>query len=990
MIDENINLNLNFYSRQIGTYGLETMIKLSKLNIFLYGLRGVGIEIAKNIMLAGPNSLTIYDNNISKINDLSSNFYINESDILEKKRRDEASYDSLLKLNPYVKLNIMKNNSIIEHLKENLKLKIEKYDVVVISEFMDKNFIIEIDNFCRENKIGFIYGTELGITGFCFIDFGYNFKVLEKSNNEPKKYIVNSITNANPGIVNLYDSIDRTDLKNDDYIIFKEIEGMNELNNTSPIKIKIIDDHNIEINDTSKFSNYIFGGIMTKVNKPLILNFESFEEKFEIPYKEEDGFPEPIDSVNPNTNEILHIGILGLSSFFNKYKYLPKINDEHDYEELLNLSKEIFKEKENKKEFWINGLKEENLNFDILFEKTIKNLSFWSRAQISPISSFLGGIIAQEIVKFTGKYMPIKQWFWCNFMEIVENLNNSKIDRILEGSRYDDQISIFGNEIQKKLENANIFMIGAGALGCELLKLFSLMGISTDKNKKSNVTVTDDDNIMESNLNRQFLFRKENIGQPKSIVACQSILKINPSFNCINLQKRIGPENENLFNQKFWKKQNIIINAVDTIEARKYIANECKKYQKILIDSGTNGTKANSQVIIPYKTIDYIAYDEDEDEQNQIPLCTLRNYPSTIEHCIEWARDNFNGYFVNIINDVKSFIENKENYYLKLSKETVPSNQILKLKKLIRYLNIIIKQDFNECIKIAIEDYNEEFYDSIIRVLKINPKDSVNSDGSKFWKGNKRCPTPLPFNINNNLSFLFIKEYSYILANSMSIPIINDDEYLKKFILDFYSKNDNSVNEYENLKDQYNQNNKTNTSNKNDLKYKKETKEEIKKRFNLAKEQLEKIKEEINKINITEIKKNINNIFNNQEFEKDNDENGHIDFIFASANLRAQNFNIEKCNKIKTKLIAGKIIPSIATTTASIAGLVCLQLYTLCQTKDIKYLRDCYINLSFSSFHFCNPGKYQQNLGEEIKNKGFMNFIFDKIKTNYNKFFTKK
>ena len=224
----------------------------------------------------------------------------------------------------------------------------------------------------------------------------------------------------------------------------------------------------------------------------------------------------------------------------------------------------------------------------------------------------------------------------------------------------------------------------------------------------------------------------------------------------------------------------------------------------------------------------------------------------------------------------------------------------------------------------------------------------------------------------------------------MSIPIINDDEYLKKFILDFYSKNDNSVNEYENLKDQYNQNNKTNTSNKNDLKYKKETKEEIKKRFNLAKEQLEKIKEEINKINITEIKKNINNIFNNQEFEKDNDENGHIDFIFASANLRAQNFNIEKCNKIKTKLIAGKIIPSIATTTASIAGLVCLQLYTLCQTKDIKYLRDCYINLSFSSFHFCNPGKYQQNLGEEIKNKGFMNFIFDKIKTNYNKFFTKK
>ena len=225
---------------------------------------------------------------------------------------------------------------------------------------------------------------------------------------------------------------------------------MNELNNTTSIKIKIIDDHNIEIYDTSKFSDYIFGIIITKVSKPLILNYDSFEKKFEILYEEKDGFQEQKDSVNHNTNEILHIGILGLSSFFNKYKYLPKINDEHDYEELFYLSKQIFKEKENKKEFWIIGLKEENKNFDILFDLTMKNLSFWARTQISPISSYFYGIMAQEIVKFTGKYMPIKQCFWCYFMEIIENLNKNKIDKIIQRSRYDNKISIFGNDIQKK------------------------------------------------------------------------------------------------------------------------------------------------------------------------------------------------------------------------------------------------------------------------------------------------------------------------------------------------------------------------------------------------------------------------------------------------------------------------------------------------------------------------------------------------------------
>jgi len=55
-------------------------------------------------------------------------------------------------------------------------------------------------------------------------------------------------------------------------------------------------------------------------------------------------------------------------------------------------------------------------------------------------------------------------------------------------------------------------MIGAGALGCEYLKIFSLMGMGLKTTEKGQVMVTDDDQIEVSNLNRQFLFRKENVG----------------------------------------------------------------------------------------------------------------------------------------------------------------------------------------------------------------------------------------------------------------------------------------------------------------------------------------------------------------------------------------------------------------------------------------------------------------------------------------------
>ena len=958
MNDVNININTNLYSRQIATYGIVTMLKLSKLNIFLYGMRGVGIEVAKNIILAGPNKVTIFDNNEAKINDLTSNFYLNEKDVFDKKRRDEACFDKLLELNPNVKIEILKTNSI----KEKLLSKEEKYDVMIVTEFLTKDFIIELNNICRENKIGFIYGTELGIIGFCFVDFGENFKYYEKEDEESPNLMINSISKSSPGIVNLVNPIHKS-YKNKDYITFKQIEGMKELNNITPIRIKIIDKYNIEICDTSTFSDYISGGIIMKEKRPTIINFDSFEKKIEEPYNEEEGYPGQIDFVNCNTNEIIHLGILGLFEFLKNHKCYPNLNNENDAQEILNLSKNIFNKKEN--EYWINGLKEEYKNFDELFEKTIKHLSFWSRAQISPISSFLGGLIAQEIIKYTGKYIPINQWLWFNFSEIVENLEGKKIDRNINGTRYDDQIAIFGNEIQQKIEESNIFIIGAGALGCEYLKTFSLMGFSSNKDKNSITTITDNDLIIESNLNRQFLFRKKDIGKYKSKIARNNIGKINPLFKCLDLQSKIGPENEKIFDKNFWSKQNFVIIAVDNFEAREYIAEQCLIYKKILIDSGTKGTKGNSQVIIPNKTINYIPTKEYENDG--IPMCTLRNYPTTIDHCIEWARDNFNGYFVDIIKNVKFFIEDREKFYEELSKESIPRLQIEKLNKIIRYVNIINNNDYKECLKIALEEYNEIYNESIIRCLKKHPQNALNSDGSKYWNNYKICPTPLPFNIENRLAFLFIKSYAQILAKTMSIDIIKDDECLKKIISDIKidltisekeeNKNENKYIRYRNI------NHNEEIMPEKEQKLKKDKKEEIQKRIKLSKEKLNNIKKDIEKLDILEIQQNIQKIFNIQEFEKDDDFNGHVDFIYAASNLKAEIYKIEKCDKLKVKLKAGKIIPAVSTTTSAIVGLVSLQLYTLFQTNDIKYLRDHYFNFAIKTFNFEYPTacKYIKN-----------------------------
>ena len=100
---------------------------------------------------------------------------------------------------------------------------------------------------------------------------------------------------------------------------------------------------------------------------------------------------------------------------------------------------------------------------------------------------------------------------------------------------------------------------------------------------------------------------------------------MNPAFNSQDLQSLVAPVNEHIFNEKFWNDQTYIINAVDNIQARKYIDNQCTTYGKCLIDSGTLGTKAHVQMVVPHVTSCY--NDSQDPPEEGVPLCTMHNFP---------------------------------------------------------------------------------------------------------------------------------------------------------------------------------------------------------------------------------------------------------------------------------------------------------------------------------------------------------------------------
>ena len=74
------------------------------------------------------------------------------------------------------------------------------------------------------------------------------------------------------------------------------------------------------------------------------------------------------------------------------------------------------------------------------------------------------------------------------------------------------------------------------------------------------------------------------------------------------LQNRVSPATEDVFNDKFWGSLNVIVNALDNVNARLYVDSRCVYFGKPLLESGTLGPKCNTQVVIPNLTENYGNY----------------------------------------------------------------------------------------------------------------------------------------------------------------------------------------------------------------------------------------------------------------------------------------------------------------------------------------------------------------------------------------------
>jgi len=897
------DLDEDLHSRQLAVYGRESMRKLQCAKIAIVGVRGLGQEIAKNVILAGVRRVTLCDENKVTGDDLAAAFYADASDV-GKTTRSSACAGKLQELNPAVEV-------IAHHGAFDTEF-IASHDVVVCVG-MNERDTRAMNAISRGHSKAFIACDVKGVFGKVFCDFGDKFVVNDVDGEEALSCILASVSRDYPALATCIED-ERVELQDGQRVTFSEVRGMTELNGMTVV-VKNVKKHSFELDcDTSGFSPYVGGGIATQVKETKTLAFKSYADAVAEP-----GDFLLSDFAKMERSPQLHLAFSAFDAFVEKYGAAPVPGSDADAEafvaeaEALNATRKVV---------------------DAVDKDLLKTFAKVSRGYISPMAAMFGGIVGQEVVKAcTGKFHPLFQWF---YFDSVESLPGTltEVDLAPRGDRYDGQVMCFGKAMQDKIMAQKTFLVGAGALGCEFLKNFACMGLACGE--KGCVTVTDDDTIEKSNLSRQFLFRDWNIGQGKSVCASNAVKLINPSLNVRALENRVSPDTENVFDDAFWEGLDVVVNALDNVNARLYVDSRCVYFQKPLLESGTLGTKCNTQMVIPNMTENYGA--SRDPPEKSAPMCTLHSFPHNIDHCLTWARSEFEGCFDKSPSEANAYLSKPDEY----ATAALANPDASMRENVEKVAQILLKSScstYDDCVAWARKQFQDHFYDKIMQLTYTFPEDAVTSTGSPFWSAPKRFPRPVVFSAHDVSHMTLLRAMANLKAESCGVPRpaagVNDDAALVALV------------------------SKVNVA---PFAPKKGVKIETDPKANAATSNLPEgvddeavIRELLEKLDAARAALGASYRLNVIAFEKDDDTNFHMDVVAGLSNMRARNYDIGEVDKLKAKFIAGRIIPAIATTTAMATGLVCLELYKVFNNAKIEAYRNTFANLALPLFAMAEP-----------------------------------
>lgn len=873
-------------SRVVPALGRSALTNLSRMRIAIVGLRGLGAEVAKNLILLGPAAISLLDSGIVDIRDLGSNCFLRESDVGQRSRC-EASIPMLRKLNP--------NVSVLE-LASTQPAVLSDYHLLILTD-SDEGQIEQLDEYCREAGKGFIAASSSGAAGQIFVDFSPTFQILNRNGQDPQVLLIHTISGSE--VFFLGDQ--SFDLREGDTVLLEDVEGL-DVNGKEWKITEITGGQSVALEGLAEVQGtYVKGGVAKEVKYPESVHFASWKECRRNPIFTPAAYFQDNRAANGKTRQ-LHLAYLALQRFQLLHGRHPAPLSDSEAEECLSLAVALNTE--------LEIVQEINQEYPLLLAK-------FAALQPVPFATFWGGIVAQEAIKNTGSFRPIGQIMCYDWFPLLRKDS----DRELVMDRYFDQTALLGVSITQKLQAMHIFLVGAGALGCEYLKALALMGAACSS---GSLEVTDDDHIELSNLSRQFLFQHEHIGRSKSEVATGAAVAMNSALRVRARQERVNEKTQDIYTDLFWDQLDLVLGAVDNISARLYLDSQCLWHSKPFFESGTKGLSGSSMVILPNQTKSYNDLELSDDKQTAAN-CTLKRFPHLPEHCIEWARSMFESYFTEGPREAAKFLEGPQDYYNSISTSLNLHDQRMRLEQIRTVLRCAEERSFPFCVQLARDIFQTQMHNEIRQLLHALPADHKTSDGCLFWSSPKRVPHPLVFDMGNEEIVDLIMAAANLYAEIIGIEQVREREAVRAMV-----------------------------GNTEELQFVPVCLMVDMDESKPATETYGDDEVFIQQFKATSFPP-LSTPLRPLSFEKDNDSNFHIDFIHSLSNLRCSNYDLPLGDKLKTRLVAGKIIPAVTTSGATITGAVLIEMYKLLVGLPRDEFRSWYFHLGSNYYVVTRP-----------------------------------
>ncbi|NWI75062.1 UBA1 enzyme, partial [Dryoscopus gambensis] len=293
-------------------------------------------------------------------------FLLGESDLGQN--RAKASQQALAELNPCV---------VVEtHTGELSEAFLASFQVVVLTESPLEEQL-RVGDFCHAQGICFIVADTKGLAGQLFCDFGEHFVIDDPADGDPVCAAVQHISQGNPGVVTCMGTEDSHGhlFGDDDLVTFSGVQGMTELNSQEPVPVRVLDAFRLEIGDTSSFSPYRCGGLVSQVHRPQKCSHEPLCQALVEPKIRVES-PEDL-----SRSRSLHAAFQALHAFRREHGRLPRPRAHADAERVLELAQSL-------------GAQQGPLDEDM-----VRAFASVSAGDLCPVAAVVGALAAQEVLK---------------------------------------------------------------------------------------------------------------------------------------------------------------------------------------------------------------------------------------------------------------------------------------------------------------------------------------------------------------------------------------------------------------------------------------------------------------------------------------------------------------------------------------------------------------------------------------------------------------